>query len=271
MGSLRSLKTDAALGEKKHFISALIQDRVDWVTDALRMDKTLRDYVDSSLDVTPLQYAIMHKRTDLAMVLIDFKANILKTTDSIPHSPFILCCIHDQYRVGYRLFNSLSHPMDKGQSEWDPLAASVNFKSLRITEFLLPAYGWIAHDVETPDGLNLLQCAVKSGDAYVCELLLQNKFNPDVRFPETRLPLLHYSIYNGHIDAARILLSYGASPVIRDGRGRNLNDVLRKLPLHTRRSITEVLEDNKKGQRYRKDRVRKNFQQKASNRSWYQL
>jgi ankyrin repeat protein len=245
MGSLRQLRSLAASEEWNHFFAAVQNNRVDWVRRSLIGQPDLKDCIDDMAGTTPLQQAIISGCKETALLLIDMGADPCKTTEIVPHSPLILCCMHKRSSIGLHLINwnegtlvqrAFEDAHDK--KEWDPLAAAVYFDSISMVEVLLPIYRLVMPYVKTPDGKTPLFVAVSLDEAYICEMLLQQKgVNANEWIPSFSMPILHYALENRKIDSACILLAYGAKTNIRDSRGRNLNDFLRRTPVKVRRRL----------------------------------
>ena len=91
----------------------------------------------------------------------------------------------------------------------------INALYIRHFHFIFAFSGGARVDLVDQDGHSLLHCASLGGNADVCQILIENKINPNVQDYAGRTPL-QCAAYGGYINCMAVLMENNADPNIQD-------------------------------------------------------
>ncbi|KAI9147082.1 ankyrin repeat protein [Paramyrothecium foliicola] len=171
------------------------------------------------------------QRNEIIMLVLDEDDEIYEDMDDTPTknalaSSALLSAVENGKKEGSEalikllLDNHVQHtPNTSGHT---PLYLAVEGGDVHIVRRLLTNETNPANvdmtDMKDPAQM-LLQMAVKRGRDDITELLLRHSKNLNVQEHKTRLTALHLAAKNGYGKIAKLLLKYGADPVVPDSQG----------------------------------------------------
>lgn len=91
----------------------------------------------------------------------------------------------------------------------------INAISIRHFHYICAFLGGARVDLVDQDGHSLLHWAALGGNADVCQILIENKINPNVQDYAGRTPL-QCAAYGGYINCMAVLMENNADPNIQD-------------------------------------------------------
>lgn len=91
----------------------------------------------------------------------------------------------------------------------------INVLCIRHFHYIFAFSGGARVDLVDQDGHSLLHWAALGGNADVCQILIENKINPNVQDYAGRTPL-QCAAYGGYINCMAVLMENNADPNIQD-------------------------------------------------------
>lgn len=163
---------------------------------------------------SPLHCAIVSEKNAAAEILLKAGADANQKTPE-GNTPLHLAVEQGNQFLAEKLLSAGADPNRVNKKGVPPLYLAVEHNSPLVSTLL--QFGAVPNDKDCPEG-GYLFCAARSGCVTMLkELILRLE---DInRLSQQEVSALHYAVYGGHVDTARLLLQHGANVNSRDGRG----------------------------------------------------
>ena len=188
---------------------------------SLVLEVALRNDVDiTRVDVygrTPLHYACMYGRVELAKGLLEHGPKTIDTLDHDNFTPLIHAIVHHELSCAQRLLAYGARMNPESESDHVPLNLACQYGSIKIAKLLLEKHAELLPDAE---GLYPQHLVARSGQSPDTLLMLEH-YGADLD-QRDRLyqwtPLFH-AASEGRVDCIRTLLQRGVNSEILDEKG----------------------------------------------------
>ena len=168
--------------------------------------------------VAPLPAALYKKHFDVANLLYKH-GSVVDVQGSYKYTPLHIASLQDKLDIMRWLLNHGADANSRSQSHYTPLSEAAGAHHLEAVQVLLEHnadINWQSISGETP------LCGAFEGDGsnavLVIRRLLEHGADPNICKHDHSTPL-HKASSRGWLEAARLLLSYGAKVDEKDGRG----------------------------------------------------
>jgi ankyrin repeat protein len=252
MGSLRQLRSQVYSEDLDTFLRALQYDNPKVVERFLSSESTLsfKDLVIPGKDMTVLQEAAAGGHSRVLKVLVNFGADLHKTTNSVTHTPLTLSCIHDRRDCFNYLLKSWNPMGDRYYFTCalfvDPLTLSIEIENREYYVEQLLHYNNVHFSIfslRAYFGYSLFRKPIERNDVNLCEILLKYPgFDLNERCDDKGGSLLHYAVRQKSFEVACVLIAHGAKTSEKNYlTGETVDDIIRKLPKKTRMKVVKAI------------------------------
>ena len=166
---------------------------------------------------TPLQLAATRGPLETVQLLLKYGAHIDAISEQRTWTPFMLALNSRQEQLAeYLLMKGADVQFQEEQEGWTPLLIACEQHLTHFVKEIVKHGADVNKNLTAGDakGRNALVLISYHGDSSLATFLLDHGVNINHQPNNQGLTALHWAVYNGHVDLARLLLTKGADPNI---------------------------------------------------------